>query len=451
MTKNYQLSDIDPSGNQLAECIAPIDFIQSKFHFAVILALTMTHFAGFSQFVNVTEEQGLFFSGIIQRDTGISTYDFNHDGLDDITLGSVGDGVLVYVNTGSGFTQTSLFEYIPGVISAVQWVDYDNDNDEDFFALRDGDAPVLLRQELDGSFTNESSVLVCPVNNPRSLAAAWADYDNDGFLDLYIANFYLSGAVSNWLFHNNGDGSFTENAESLGIDNGVKPSWQPTWIDIDLDGDVDLFVINERNFGCSLYRNDGDGVFIDIADESGINISEDPMGVAWADFDHDGDFDAYITNSMDGSQFMINDGGVFSDVSDTLDMQLLGYYCWGACFTDVQNDAYEDLFVSTAYTLEESHDYLFMQDTTHSFFAMSDASFPTGDTRSYACAELDFDDNGLTDLLVNTVLPIDIYLLQNTTVADDNHWLKVTLEGTVSNSNAIGTLVRIYTDDICQM
>jgi hypothetical protein len=405
-----------------------------------------------SQYANVTLEQGIYFSGTMQRDTGLSTYDFNHDGLDDITLGSANDGVYVYQNNGNGFAQIFLFDFIPGIISTVQWVDIDNDLDEDFFATRDGMTPVLLRHDEGDVFVDISDVIICPHQYPRSLCAAWADYDNDGFLDLYVANFYFPiDNISNWLFRNNGDGTFTECASMAGVDNGSKLSWQPTWIDWDMDGDQDLYVLNERSHGCSFYSNNGDGTFSDVVDQIGANILEDPMGVSWADYDHDGDFDFYVTNSTEGNQMMGNNSGVFQNMADSLDMAVHGFFSWGVQFTDTQNDSYEDLFITTSFAEDQSHDFLFIQDTLNLFSEVVSEELPTGTSKGYGLAELDFDNNGFMDLVAKTVMPVDVYLLENVTDVASNNWIKIGLQGTVSNANAVGSVVQVFANGQCQM
>lgn len=401
-----------------------------------------------AQYVDVTVEQGIYYYGNIQRDTGVSTYDFNHDGLDDITFGSADEGVFVFQNTGDGFVQVYLFDFIPGFIISVFWVDIDNDFDEDFFAVRDGMNPVLLRHDEGDVFTDISPAIQIPTPGAVMNCAAWADYDNDGYLDLYLPTFqFPADNITNWLFHNNGDATFTECSLQAGVSNDARPTWQPTWIDFDQDGDQDLFVPNERDYGCSLYRNNNDGSFTDIADEAGVNILEDPMGVAWSDFDHDDDYDFYVTNTTEGNQFMMNNGGVFTDVADSLSVATSGYYSWGVQFIDVQNDSFEDLFFTTAYTENISYDYLFLQDSLHQFPDEISEDFPSGSTQGYAAAELDADNNGFADIVIKTVLPIGAILLQNETEDSQNHWLKVGLQGTVSNANAVGSTVKIFVDD----
>jgi hypothetical protein len=141
-----------------------------------------------------------------------------------------------------------------------------------------------------------------------SFGAAWADYDNDGFLDLFVAN----QNQKNFLYHNNGDGTFTK-ITSGAIVNDIGYSWGAAWADYDNDGSIDLFVANGPPSGSGqndfLYRNNGDGTFTKITTGSLVNDGAAGDGCAWGDFNNDGFPDLFVTNLNDQNNLLYRNNG----------------------------------------------------------------------------------------------------------------------------------------------
>ncbi|MFM2201335.1 MAG: hypothetical protein RL040_535, partial [Bacteroidota bacterium] len=299
-----------------------------------------------AQFVDVTDVYSIYVEnepGIAE--CGLSMHDFDRDGLVDLTYASNGFGVFTYRNTGDGFEQLYLFGGISGLVAHPIWIDFDNDGDSDFFATRGYECPVLMRNDGDLTFTDVSDVFQCPHANPYSTSASWGDYNADGWPDVYIANYYSNTqGPASWFYRNNGDGSFTEMAQELQIENGVMPAYQVLWVDYDLDLDQDLLICNDRFRGNKLYRNNGDGSFEDWSEESGFAVELDAMSLSVADFDHDADYDFYISNTESGNFFMVNDSNTFSNQSATLQTGV-NSQCWGTVFIDTQGKTWEDLYV----------------------------------------------------------------------------------------------------------
>jgi len=201
------------------------------------------------------------------------------------------------------------------------WADFDNDGDLDLFVgFGPGIANRLYRNE-QGRFIDIAATIDM-ADTEGTRAAAWGDYNADGHLDLYVG---FSGGSStgpskipNKLYRNDGNGRhFTDVTQSLGIELPLEISRQVSWIDYDNDGDVDLFV-GFRNIPNVLFRND-EGIFIDVSKSMGLTGSRATMGGVWFDFDLDGDLDLYLAN-MDGfaNRMYRNDRTRFVDVAPDL-------------------------------------------------------------------------------------------------------------------------------------
>ena len=225
---------------------------------------------------------------------GLAVFDYNNDGLLDIVIAAAHAGCNLYRNNGDGtFTDVSvgsgLDACVNGFIIAVG--DYNNDGYPDLFINRLGFFPgesQLFRNNGDGTFTDVTEEAGLKVWGP-AFSSAWADYDCDGQLDLFIAN-NLGGMFDrktpNRLFHNNGDGTFTETTEDAGLST-QWPTIGATWGDYNNDGYPDLFLSNALGRS-QLYRNNGDGTFTDVSAEAGITEYCIGSTSVWCDYNNDG-------------------------------------------------------------------------------------------------------------------------------------------------------------------
>ena len=224
--------------------------------------------------------------------------------------------------------------------------DYDGDGWLDVLIAAAHGGCTLYKNNGDGTFTDAS----IPSGMDTCLTAfitTIGDYDNDGHPDIFVTrNGFFSGECS--LYHNNGDGTFTEVTERAGL-TGWGPAFTASWVDYDLDGRLDLFVaynlgsLFERKTKNRLFHNNGDGTFTDVTESAGLVTEWPTIGSTWGDYDNDGRPDLFVSNSIGRSQLFHNNGdGTFTDVSreSGLDTYGLGSICY---WIDYDNDGWLDL------------------------------------------------------------------------------------------------------------
>lgn len=225
---------------------------------------------------------------------GTAVFDFDGDGYLDVVVAATHGGCTVYHNNGDGtFTDVTIGSGLEACVDsfALAVGDYNNDGLPDLFITRYGffsGECALYRNNGDGTFTEVTEEAGVKCWGP-GFTANWADYDGDGFLDLFVSNnlgSLFDRKTPNRLFHNNGDGTFTEVSGAAGI-----CSRQPTigcaWGDYNNDGRPDLFVSSGVGRP-QLYRNNGDGTFTDVSREAGVDAPCFGSVAFWFDYDNDG-------------------------------------------------------------------------------------------------------------------------------------------------------------------
>lgn len=435
--------------------------------------------------------------------SGGGFFDYDNDGLLDIYLvqggdygpdGSIPPGKtltsVLYHNEGKGtFVDVTKKAGIGnrGFGMGAAAADFDNDGDQDLFVTNYG-RNVLYRNNGDGTFADvtEAAGLGEPV--AWSGSAAWGDIDNDGDLDLYVTHYldfrpdmkgvhssaiskregfmFFPGprdyeGVTDSLYRNNADGTFTDVTGSAGLSPANK-GLGVVFVDFDDDGDQDIFVADDKtpNF---LYRNDGAGGFADVAFEAGVAVSEDGeetagMGVAVDDYDGDGRVDAAVTNMIfEYNSLYHNDGALrFSDRARHSGFaensyQFVGF---GICFLDADNDGRRDIMVTNGHIADYidafSQSWSFRQER-FLFHNLGEGRFENVTARSGDIAGVkkvgrglaygDFDNDGDMDLLaMNAGEAPNLYRNDG---GNRNHWLRVRAVGTRSNRDGVGASVRI--------
>lgn len=392
---------------------------------------------------------------------GVCFFDFDNDGWDDITFIQENDSIILYRNTGGSFEKIPSVAFQPGQIRQALWVDYDNDGDYDLFVTSTIGYARLYNN--DGSFNFTDVTLQAGIQSgiANNFGVSFADYDNDGYLDFYIARNQMIGDESNplhqnSLYRNNGDGTFTETTQIAGVGNGLQPSFFGVWMDINKDFLPDLYVLNDRGlWGNSMYLNNGDGTFTDIALESGTQMfGEDPMGAMFADFDNDGDIDFVLSNGGVPTKPMrmyTNNGDLtFNEQAGEFGINVpVTFHCtWGGTWIDIDNDSYLDFYITTGLippATPETRSYLFKSIDANQFID-SPALFSSDHVAaSYSAAKGDIDNDGIADLVVQSAFGTPSFIWKNNYGAQyGNNYIKITLEGTVSNTMAIGSWITVH-------
>ena len=282
---------------------------------------------------------------------------------------------------------------------ATAWADFDNDGDLDLFVGFRGGTNRLYRN--DGGTFVDVAPQVGLADTDETRAVAWGDYDADGNLDIYVG-FARGSGRRNKLYRNEGNGThFTDVAARLGLDL-VGTTRQVSWIDYDNDGDVDLFMAF-RDRPNMLFRNDG-GRFADVSKEVGIDDPRKTVGVVWFDMDQDGDLDLFVAN-QDGdlNGFFRNDGGRFVDVARELEMDAAGrplvYGGVGPSVADFDGDGDLDLFVANY-----GPNALYRNDGGGRFTNVAAELGVAGDYHAVASNWGDYDNDGRPDLYVGAYL-----------------------------------------------
>jgi hypothetical protein len=366
--------------------------------------------------------------------------------------------------------------------------DYDRDGFPDLYVTQYGRS-ILFHNNGDGTFTDvtENAGVAAP---GWASSAVWFDYDNDGLLDLFVCQFVdfskeknkpcgihddgkwhycipkIYQPMPSWLFHNNGDGTFTDVSKSSGIAAHPGKAWGAVACDVSNDGWTDLFVANDTvaNF---LFMSDGKGKFTETGTEAGVAYSANGkprsgMGVDAADFNEDGWQDLFVAN-LDREDFAIyrnNHDGTFDDFAAPTGIAKAtrAMSGWGLKFFDYDNDGNLDLLLAngnpddliTSLHGESAYEepLLLFRGNGKSFENVSAQSGPIFSTMMSArgLALGDFNNDGAVDVLisVNNGAPL---LLRNN-AAKENHWLGIRLVGKKSNPDAVGARVSYQAGDL---
>ena len=405
-------------------------------------------------FDDVAAQIGVNYSyGDSEYGGGVSFADFDNDGWDDITYTSE-NGVDIYFlkNTNGDFNLVS-FSGISNTNKTKQviWVDYDNDGDKDLFitALEGKNSFYINDGEM--NFTDISSSIGIFQTDLFTYGASFGDIDNDGDLDLFISN--RSPVDHNYLYRND-SGTYVDITNSSGISLEGQLSFCSIFFDYDKDGLQDIYVSNDKEENINrLYKNLGDGVFQDVSDFSNAGVDVSAMSTTLGDFNNDGWFDIYITNtpfsqisSIVGNVLLKNNGdGTFTNIATETGTSFdsLG---WGSVFLDADNDGFLDLYVSSS--LDGSAQFLssafYHQQNDETFIIPQDIGFSSDLRESYSNAIGDINNDGKPEIVVVNDTENN-FLWQNNT-SNQNNWLKVKLEGVISNRDGIGNTIEINVD-----
>jgi hypothetical protein len=401
---------------------------------------------------------------------GAAIFDYDSDGDQDIYLTN-GEGYANWLleNDGMGnFVDVAAQAGVDdrGRGRGVATADINNDGYPDIYVANDGPNKLYLNNG-DGTFSDitESAGVTSKFN---STTCAFADINNDGYVDLYVgAADQIYGYGSNELYLNNGDLAFTNIARQTGT--GGAYSWSVAFCDYDNDGDQDIFAANDQGLAKEgelapiiLYRNEGDLKFTEMT-AAGLGKSGSWMGLALGDYDLDGDFDLFATNLGTSVQFAGQDtdlhalyrnngDGAFTDIAEEMGLARWEFG-WGTVFTDFDNDGDLDLYYIGNFRflgVEDNPGRFFRNDNGILREATAEYGLLTKDetgrnTIATGLAAGDLNNDGHVDLLVTNAGAANElgYPILFTQRFDNNHWIRLQLEGTISNRSAIGARVKL--------
>ncbi len=505
----------------------PILYILS---FALLVIVTFDGNTQPPTFVDVTQEAGIRFqhangtrTSMLPEDmgSGAGFADIDNDGDLDLYIVNI-PGVfekwlskelvkssknVLYRNNGDGtFSNITRSAKVGdlGYGMGCVFADYDGDGYVDLYVTNYGDN-VLYRNNGNSTFTDVTKIagVECPL---WSTGAAFADYDGDEDLDLYVCNYVnydlekfqqkkaeslQSGKLvpnalnptvfepqDNFLYRNNGDGTFTDVTAEAGVAASGGRSMQAIFSDFDQDIDMDLYVANDTSEN-HIYRNNGDGTFSDVSAESWAADFRGSMGLAAGDYDADGDVDIFISHWIDQENVLYRNllkenpnvdnntsipirfvDEAYSTMLAEVSIKEIG---WGTSLFDYDNDGDLDIFVANGSTFQKldepetlipQHNQLFQNNNDGSFSDVSMSSgiatLPARVSRGTAFA--DYDNDGDVDIFIvnNYDRPT---LLQNNTSSknDPNSWLHIKLVGTDKNRNAIGAKILLKSANTTQV
>ena len=425
----------------------------------------------FPRFRNVYPDLGLRTFNLCG---GAVVDDFNGDDCLDIltcTWDPAGQTQLFLSNRDGTFRETTDEAGLTGLTGGLNLVqaDYDNDGDTDVFILRGawlrtgGQHPnSLLQNDGSGHFTDVTfeSGLAEPFAPTKT--AAWADYDNDGDLDLYIGNeATLEIPVPSQLFRNNGDSTFTDVAREAGLDEAMF-CMGAVWGDYDNDGYADLYVSIEGPN--RLYHNNQDGTFTDVAEEAGVTEPSQSFPAWFWDYNNDGNLDIYASCTSGPVGVLVSDirfdlmhmyrgdgQGSFEDAAGELGLDYPAEPM-GANFGDLDHDGYLDFYLATGnvpyWAIRPN--VMFSNRSGASFENVTMAGGFGHLQKGHGVSFADIDNDGDQDVYVQLggAFAGDRFndaLFENPGFG--NHWLTVRLEGTTSNRCAIGARIRAVIEE----
>jgi signal transduction histidine kinase len=399
----------------------------------------------------------LFKSGRgLEGEYGVAMEDLNQDGRNDIYTVNLYNQNFLFINqtsgsggevhfrdesemrNGSGGEADTTIYTIRDIDQGVGVADIDNDGDKEIYLCSLVGHNSLLLNKGDGFFIDVSHQEGrSAVPSGRTNSVCFADADNDGDLDLFVAN----ESSTNRLFENNGNGFFTDVTVSAGLSTergGVSSAFG----DVDNDGRSDLIVTfwTDR---CRLYKNvsvPGSGIrFEEVTARAGIGGEpyERSNGTAFGDIDNDGDLDLFIAKRKGMNRLFLNDGtGQFTDIS-ALAIGTDTMISYGVCFADLDNDGFLDLYVSSVggNRFYRNNGGGKFSDKTYEY-GLQHSGYNTG------IAAGDADGDGDIDVYSATYIDGESALFVNT--LNTKNFITVTVEGTVSNRDAVGARVSLY-------
>ena len=412
-------------------------------------------------FEDVATQVGVNYSyGDSEYGGGVSFADFNNDGWDDITYASEDGAQIYFFENNNGIFNLVTLNGISNTYKTKQviWIDYDNDGDKDLFVTAIEGVNEFYRNDGGMNFTNISSTIGFFQTDLFTYGTSFGDIDNDGDLDAFISNRTSTEQNQRNYLYRNDEGTFVDITQSSGIpiedeegNENSQLSFCTMFFDYNKDGFQDIYLANDKTDNINrLYKNLGNGTFEDVSVASGSGIAVNAMTTTLGDYNNDGWFDIYITNTQssqagNGNVLLKNNGdGTFTDVAEQTGTTF-NSFAWGAVFLDADNDTLLDLYVSGGFD-GSIGSFLsaafYHQQNDGTFVIPQNIGFENDTRKSFSNAIGDINNDGKPDIIVCNDTENN-FLWENKTT-NTNNWLKVKLEGVTTNRDGIGNTIEIF-------
>ncbi len=405
--------------------------------------LVLSGSQGFAQsFTRVTDQVIVTAGG---QSGGSSWMDYDSDGYLDLFVANGNQSSqnnLLYRNDQMGaFTAVATDAVVTDGGSSIggTWGDYDNDGYPDLFvsnrALSNG-VPTknfLYRNQGDGSFARISTGAIAD-DSADSNISSWVDIENDGDLDLFVVNF---GQI-NFLYLNNGDATFTKSISE--VINQSSFSISASWGDYNNDGYTDLFIGNGGSGRNLLFSNDGDGSFTQITSGPVVTDIASSTGCSWGDFNNDGNLDLIVANFLGANNFLYQNDGPpnYSFTRITAGPVVHdGGNSVGSVWGDLDNDGDLDLFVGNS----GQNNFLYTNNGDGTFSKITSGALVGDGGMTFGVSIADPDRDGDLDVYAANINNENNFFYLNN--GNGNRWISINCIGSTSNASAIGTKVRI--------
>ena len=447
-----------------------------KSNYVILLLLLVAVFSTNAQVF----EQAQMISGLgnLENNNGVAVADFDNDMDLDIFVVALAQDVegdqttqsKLYRNNNDGsFTDVTVevgltnlhpaiseidsFFGLEGFKHGVSWGDYNNDGFPDLVFTHSNKLQLFINQN--GIFTEVTEGAgLDQLSDCRHTGATWFDYNNDGFLDLYVNDW--DGCDSNSLYLNNANGTFSNVTIETNMQlPGNNASYMAVPFDINDDGWMDLYVSNDLTQPNSLFVNQNGNTFLEQAQLFGLDNMIDDMGIAISDFNLDGAFDVFITGREDNDLLVNTGNNNFLDQTSLYNISETGW-AWGTRFADFDLDSDEDLIIVNGFDFQTdgAQNNVYYKNLTaeglSGFEDISEAVNFNALTISVEALDFDYDNDGDLDVYV-TNSNQQSFLYENKLLNYDEEsalqWFKIMLEGTISNRDAIGAKLTLRTNE----